>query len=149
MQIIIGSDHAGYELKEDIKRLLEKEERLVKDVGAYSPEPVDYPDIAEIVAGEVVSSEEARGILVCGTGVGMAIAANKIPGIRAAVCTSVYVASMAREHNDANILSIGARVTDTRLAGEIVKTFLQTPFKGGRHARRVDKIKALESRFHR
>ncbi|MGI6488392.1 MAG: ribose 5-phosphate isomerase B [Syntrophomonadaceae bacterium] len=149
MQIIIGSDHAGYELKKDIKRLLEKKGWLVKDAGAHSPEPVDYPDIAEIVAREVLSSEDTLGILVCGTGMGMAIAANKVPGIRAAVCTSVYAASMAREHNDANILSIGARVTDAGLAGEIVKTFLQTPFQGGRHARRVDKIKALESRFHR
>lgn len=145
----MGSDHAGYSLKREIKDLLRNEAYPVVDLGTDSDEPVDYPDIAEKVARAVKESEGAVGILVCGTGIGMAIAANKIPGIRAAVCSTTFAARMAREHNDINVLAIGARVTGLEEAWEIVKVFLTTPFAGGRHARRVDKIIALESKSNK
>ncbi|NLU49073.1 MAG: ribose 5-phosphate isomerase B [Syntrophomonadaceae bacterium] len=147
MQVVIGSDHAGYELKEQLKERLLDCGYAVRDIGTVSIEPVDYPDIAVEVAREVLNNEPALGILVCGTGIGMAITANKIPGIRAAVCNDTFAARAAREHNDANILAIGARILETESAWDIVKAFLSASFQGGRHARRVDKIRALESRY--
>ncbi|MCR4399853.1 MAG: ribose 5-phosphate isomerase B [Syntrophomonadaceae bacterium] len=145
MRIMIGSDHAGYELKEKLRNLLAESGHPVSDFGSESADPVDYPDIAARVARSVVGTQGAMGILVCGTGTGMAIAANKIPGVRAAVCSSVPVAHAARSHNDANVLALGARIISEELAAVIVRCFLETPFEGGRHARRVEKIRALES----
>ena len=146
VRISIGADHAGYELKESIKRALAARGVAVDDVGTYSGDSVDYPDYAAEVAGRVVSGESDRGILVCGTGIGMAMAANKIDGVRAAPVHDAASARLAREHNDANVLTLGARLTQTDLALELVRIFLDTPFEGGRHQRRVDKITALEGR---
>ena len=146
VRISIGADHAGYELKESIKRALNARGVTVDDVGTYSGDSVDYPDYAAQVAGRVVSGESDRGILVCGTGIGMAMAANKVQGVRAAPAHDEISARMAREHNDANILALGARLTPTDVALELVRIFLDTPFEGGRHQRRVDKIAALEGR---
>ena len=144
MRISIGADHAGYELKESIKKALAARGIAVDDVGTYSGDSVDYPDYAAKVATRVVSGESDRGILVCGTGIGMAMAANKIHGIRAAPAHDAASARLGREHNDANVLTLGARLTQTDLALELVRIFLDTPFEGGRHQRRVDKITALE-----
>jgi RpiB/LacA/LacB family sugar-phosphate isomerase len=143
MKIVMGSDHAGFQLKEEVKAFLAREGYEVLDCGTDSPESVDYPDIAEKVAREVLD-RDIPGILICGTGIGISIAANKMAGIRAALCRSGFEARMAREHNDANILAIGARITGSGLVEEIVHTFLNTNFTGGRHQRRVDKIKMLE-----
>ncbi len=144
MRIAIGSDHAGYHLKEAIKSYLLDSHVEVDDLGTTSEAPVDYPDYAAAVAGRVASGASDRGILVCGTGIGMAMAANKVDGIRAASVEGVESARLSREHNDANVLTLGARITPTDLALEIVRIFLDTPFAGGRHQRRVDKIMALE-----
>jgi ribose 5-phosphate isomerase B len=140
MKIAIGSDHAGYELKEDIKKYLKRNRIRFDDFGAYSSDLVDYPDIAKIVARAIGSKKFKHGILVCGTGIGMAMAANKIKGVRAAVSHNVYTAKMSRAHNDANILTLGARILGKKLAIKIVAAFLKTPFEGGRHLRRVKKI---------
>jgi ribose 5-phosphate isomerase B len=141
--IAIGSDHAGYELKETIKELLKSMGVEFKDFGTTSTESTDYPDYAHAVAQAVNSGQADRGILVCGTGIGMAITANKHQGIRAANVESIASAKLSREHNDANILALGARITPPDLAKEIVKIFLATKFEGGRHQRRVDKIHTL------
>ncbi|RPJ71554.1 MAG: ribose 5-phosphate isomerase B [Acidobacteria bacterium] len=146
MRISIGADHAGYELKESIKQALTARGVAVDDVGTYSGDSVDYPDYAAEVAGRVVAGRSDRGILVCGTGIGMAMAANKIGGVRAAPAHDAASARLAREHNDANILALGARLTPTELALELVRIFLETPFEGGRHQRRLDKVTALEGR---
>jgi len=146
VRISIGADHAGYELKESIKQALAARGVTVDDVGTYSGDSVDYPDYAAEVAGRVVSGQSDRGILVCGTGIGMAMAANKVDGVRAAPAHDAASARLAREHNDANVLTLGARLTQTELALELVRIFLDTPFEGGRHQRRVDKITALEGR---
>lgn len=143
MQVVIGSDHAGVQLKKDIIEFLQNEGYDVLNCGTDSSESVDYPDIAEKVAQEVLKLK-TPGILICGTGIGISIAANKIRGIRAAVCGNAYTARLARQHNDANILAIGARVTGTGLAMDIVEAFLNAGFEAGRHARRVQKICALE-----
>ncbi len=137
MRIAIGADHAGFQLKEAlIKGVLASHEVL--DLGTHSPhEPVDYPAYAFAVAEAVVNEKAEYGILVCGTGIGMAMAASRVPGIRAATCTNVYMARMARAHNDANVLCLGGRVLGIGLAEEIVRVFLATPFEGGRHARRL------------
>jgi ribose 5-phosphate isomerase B len=140
MKIAIGSDHGGYLLKENITRYLNKRKVGFKDFGAYSEESVDYPDIGRKVAKAVASKKFKFGILVCGTGLGMAMVANKVRGVRAAVCHNVYTAKMSRAHNDANILSLGGRVLKKALAKKIVDAFLRTPFEGGRHLRRVRKI---------
>lgn len=140
MKIAIGSDHGGFELKEEIKKHLKKLKIVFNDFGTFSEEPVDYPDIGKKVAKAVTSKKYKFGILVCGTGLGMAMVANKIPGIRAAVCHNVYTAKMSRAHNDANILSLGGRVLKKATAIKIVDVFLKTPFEGGRHLRRVRKI---------
>ena len=145
MKITIGCDHGAVELKEEVKMVLhEFEDVRVTDVGTFGTESVDYPDIAEKVCADVVSGKADRGIVLCGTGIGISIAANKIDGIRAALCGDVYSAIMSRKHNDANVLAMGGRVTGIGPAGEIVRAWICTEFEGGRHARRVDKIMALE-----
>ena len=145
MKITIGSDHGAVELKEEVKMVLhEFEDVRVTDVGTFGTESVDYPDIAEKVCADVVSGKVDRGIVLCGTGIGISIAANKIDGIRAALCGDVYSAIMSRKHNDANVLAMGGRVTGIGPAGEVVRAWVCTEFEGGRHARRVDKIMALE-----
>ena len=145
MKITIGSDHGAVELKEEVKMVLhEFEDVRVTDVGTFGTESIDYPDIAEKVCADVVSGKADRGIVLCGTGIGISIAANKIDGIRAALCGDVYSAIMSRKHNDANVLAMGGRVTGIGPAGEIVRAWVCTEFEGGRHARRVDKIMALE-----
>ena len=147
MKITIGSDHGAVELKEEVKMVLhEFEDVRVTDVGTFGTESVDYPDIAEKVCADVVSGKADRGIVLCGTGIGISSAANKIDGIRAALCGDVYSAIMSRKHNDANVLAMGGRVTGIGPAGEIVRAWVCTEFEGGRHARRVDKIMALEQK---
>jgi ribose 5-phosphate isomerase B len=138
--IIVGSDHAGFDLKERVKEWLEQRGFAVEDVGARSPEQVDYPDVAHKVADAVSSGRLKRGLLVCGTGLGVAMAANRHAGVRAAAVWSEETARLAREHNDANVLALGGRTTDPVLAERILDTWLETPFAGGRHARRVEKI---------
>lgn len=144
MKIAIGCDHGGYELKNKIISLLQKEGMDVCDCGTFSLESVDYPDIAKVVCEKITEGSAEKGILVCGTGIGMSIAANKIKGIRCAHCTDTYSAAMAREHNNANVLAIGERITGDELAFCIVKTYLSTEFAGGRHSTRVEKIANLE-----
>jgi ribose 5-phosphate isomerase B len=143
-RIAIGCDHRGFALKELIISFLQTNDYDYQDFGCYSTEPVDYPDIAQKVGQAVASGSFDEGILICNTGIGMCIAANKIKGVRAALCHNVLAARRARQHNDANVLCLGGEDVDTDSALEMVKTFLTTDFEGGRHARRVDKIKALE-----
>ncbi|HHV78810.1 MAG TPA: ribose 5-phosphate isomerase B [Firmicutes bacterium] len=147
MRIAIGSDHGGFELKQTILSFLHEMGTEAVDFGTYAPEPVDYPDIARSVALAVAKGEFDRGILLCGTGIGMCITANKVPGIRAALCHDVFSAKATRNHNDSNILCMGGRVIGPGLAREIVKTWLAQEFEGGRHKRRVDKIAAVEEEF--
>ena len=145
VRIAIASDHGGFELKEALKTLLDELHIPYKDFGTTSTDAVDYPDYAEVVGRKVAAGEFDRGILACGTGIGMSIAANKIPGIRAALVWNVITARLAREHNDANIMTVGGRTTSIELAREIVRTFLTTAFDGdGRHARRVQEISSLD-----
>ncbi len=144
--IAIGSDHGGVVLKESIKEFLKQNGYEFKDFGTKPGEPMDYPDIAETVANSIVSGECEKGILVCGTGIGVSIAANKVKGIRAAHATDVFSAKMAKEHNDAHIICLGERITGPGLALEIVKAYLEAEHLGGRHGRRVDKITAIENR---
>lgn len=147
MKITIGSDHGAVELKETIKQVLAELDGIeCKDVGTFTTESVDYPDIAEKVCADVVSGRADRGIVLCGTGIGISMAANKIKGIRAALCGDVYSARKSREHNDANVLAMGGRVIGSGLAGEIVRAWVTTEFAGGRHARRVGKVMALEAK---
>jgi ribose 5-phosphate isomerase B len=145
MRIALGADHAGFRLKEDLKRLLEDRHISYKDFGTQSEESVDYPDFAAQVGRSVASGAFDFGILVCGTGIGMAIAANKVSGVRAAPVVDLDSTRLSRQHNDANVLAIGARVTSKERAFDIVSTFLDTPFEGGRHQRRVAKIAELET----
>lgn len=144
MRIAIGADQGGYELKQPIAEFLIAEGHEVSDLGIYRLESVDYPDIAALVARAVAAGEAERGIIICGTGIGVSLAANKVRGIRAALCTDCYMARMAREHNDAQVLCLGGRVLGVGLALDIVRVFFASTFLGGRHARRVDKISALE-----
>jgi ribose 5-phosphate isomerase B len=144
MKIALGADHAGYELKDQIRQHLERQGFAVRDEGASSPESVDYPDYARAVAHDVTGQRADLGILVCGSGIGMAIAANKVDGIRAANVSSEYEAQMSREHNNANVLALGARILKPEEALRIVDKWLATQFAGGRHERRVEKIAALE-----
>jgi len=137
VKIAIGSDHGGFVLKEVILSLLQELGHEINDLGCYSLDSVDYPAFADLVAEQVVKGEADKGILICGTGIGMSMAANKHNGIRAALCTGQYAASMSREHNDANILCMGERVTGPGVAEEIVRTWLSTSFEGGRHQRRI------------
>ncbi len=145
MKIAIGSDHAGLELKEYIKRILAGENYEVVDYGTDSPQSVDYPDFGFKVAKDVAAGKADRGILVCGTGMGMNVVANKVKGIRAALAYETYTAAQSRKHLDANVLVLGERVTGKGLAEEIVRTWLATDFEGGRHENRVAKIKAFEN----
>jgi ribose 5-phosphate isomerase B len=144
MKIALGADHAGYELKDRIKQHLELQGIAVCDEGTSSPESVDYPDYARAVAHHVSERRADLGILVCGSGIGMAMAANKVDGIRAANVSSEYEAQMSREHNNANVLALGARILEPEEALQIVDKWLATPFAGGRHERRVEKIAAIE-----
>jgi len=141
MDIVIGSDHAGYDLKEVVKAFLEQSPGYkVKDIGVFSRESADYPKIAHQVAEAVGGGEYERGILVCGSGIGMSITANRHQGVRAALCLDLYTAKMSRLHNDANVLAMGGRILGPGLALEIVDTFLKTPFEGGRHGSRVGQM---------
>lgn len=142
--IALGADHGGYRLKEAVKKYLESRHLEYKDFGTYSEESVDYAPIAAKAARYVAGGKAERGILCCGTGIGMSIAANKVKGIRAAVCSDVYSAEMTRRHNNANILCMGGRVIDEKRAVELAGIFLNTPFDGGRHQRRIDEIAAIE-----
>lgn len=144
MKVAIGADHGGYRLKEDIKGLLEDLGVDYKDFGTYSTESVDYPDVALPVAQSVADGLFDRGILICGTGIGIGIAANKVKGIRAALVHDTFSAHACREHNDANVLTMGERVIGPGLARDIVTLWLATDFEGGRHERRVEKIMAIE-----
>lgn len=146
MKIAIGCDHGALALKECVKKVLAELGAEIDDVGVYMEDSVDYPDIAEQVCEKVVSGAAERGVVLCGTGIGISIAANKINGIRCALCGEAYSARMARAHNDANVLALGGRVLGPELAGDIVRTFFTTDFEGGRHARRVGKIMALENK---
>ena len=143
----IGSDHAGYRIKAEIVDHLEKQGYQVKDYGTCGTESVDYPDYGLSVAEAVAKGECERGIIICGTGIGISISANKIPGIRAALCTDSYMAKMSRQHNDANILALGERVIGPGLVQDIIDTWLTTSFLGGRHNTRVDKITGIESKY--
>jgi ribose 5-phosphate isomerase B len=147
VRIAIGSDHAGYELKEYLRKNLAGQYELI-DLGAGNLDSVDYPDFAESVARLVTGGGADFGILLCGTGIGMSVAANKIPGARAALAFDLYTGRQSRRHVDANILVMGALVTGKGLALEIAKTWLETPFEGGRHERRIAKIRRLEDDFH-
>lgn len=144
MKLLLGSDHGGIHLKEHIKKYLADKGYEITDVGTYSEDSCDYPDYAAKLCGELVKGTAEKGILICGTGIGISIAANKCKGIRAAVCNDVYSAKMSREHNNANVLCMGERIVGVGVAELIVDTWLNTEFAGGRHARRVDKIMALE-----
>jgi len=144
MQIGLACDHGGFELKEELKAFLKSSGVEPIDMGTFNEDSVDYPDFGVLVAEKVSRGELERGILICGTGIGMAIVANKFPGVRAALANDLYSARCSREHNDANVLVIGGRIVGREVAMEIVKVWLNTPFGGGRHQRRIDKIKALE-----
>jgi len=144
-RIALAADHAGFHVKETIREFLETAGYPVDDLGTWSEESVDYPDYAKAVGDHVASHNDVFGIAVCGTGIGMSIAANKVPGIRAAVAHNVDTARLAREHNDANVLAMGGRIVSGAQAIEMVQTFLNTAFAGGRHARRVEKISQIES----
>lgn len=147
MRVALGGDHAGYDLKETIKEYLREQGGQYHDFGTFSQEAVDYPDFALPVAQAVAGGSFDCGILVCGTGLGVCIVANKVPGIRAVCCHDTFSARSAREHNDANVLTMGQRVVGPGLALEIVKVFLSSTFVGGRHARRVEKITAVEEKY--
>lgn len=145
MNITIGSDHGAVALKDEVKMVLKEYEDIkVTDVGTFGTASVDYPDIAEKVCADVTSGKADLGIVLCGTGIGISIAANKVKGIRCALCNDVYSAKKAREHNNANVLAMGGRVLGFGPAGEIVRAFVESSFEGGRHARRVNKIMAIE-----
>ncbi|MDD4692710.1 MAG: ribose 5-phosphate isomerase B [Eubacterium aggregans] len=148
MKIAIGSDHGGYELKEVIKALLSDEGIKYMDLGPENEESVDYPVYGQKVAEAVAGGQAERGIAICGTGVGISIAVNKIPGIRGSLCTNEYMAEMTRRHNDSNVLVLGGRVLGTELAKAIVKKWLYTEFEGGRHQRRLDEITAIEEKYN-
>lgn len=147
MKIAIGSDHAGFKLKEHIKAFLFQKGFEVLDKGCNSEESCDYPDFGELVALEVANRNCDFGCIICGTGIGISIAANKVPGIRAALCTSVEMARFARLHNDANIIALGARIQLQDPVDKILNEFFSTNFEGGRHERRVNKIKSLEEKY--
>ena len=148
MRVVIGADHAGFQLKQSLSEFLRAAGHAVTDVGTNSDAPVDYPDFAEAVAKPLRGSQAERGILICGSGVGASVAANKIPGIRAGLCHDSYSARQGVEHDDMNLLVLGARVIGVALARELVRHFLAATFSGDqRHRRRLAKIKALEERY--
>jgi ribose 5-phosphate isomerase B len=142
--IALGADHAGFTLKQDLKAWLSERGHHVIDFGTHSTDSVDYPDFAALVARSVQGGDAGHGVLVCGSGIGMAIAANKVAGVRAAVAGDADTAKLSRLHNDANVLALGARSTSREQAVQIVETWLDTPFEGGRHARRVGKLADLD-----
>ena len=144
VRFAIGSDHAGYRLKEHLKQVLKADEHEVDDLGTDSEEPVDYPPICAGVGRVVAEGRAERGIVLGGSGQGEQISANKVRGVRAALCNDLYTAKYSRRHNDANVLSIGARVVGEGLAEEILRVWIETPFEGGRHQRRVDEITEIE-----
>ncbi len=144
--IALGADHAGFHLKEAVKGWLIEQGYQVVDYGTHSAESVDYPDYAAQVAEAVADQKVERGVLVCGTGIGMAIAANKVPGVRAALCSDLYTARTSREHNDANVLALGGRLMGPEMALDILRMWLEADFAGDRHRRRIDKISDLERR---
>lgn len=146
MKVAIGSDHGGLDLKEAVISVLNDLNVTFEDLGTYDRNSCDYPDFAEKVGGAIVAGQFDQGILICGTGIGMSIAANKIQGIRAALCNEIFSAKMARAHNNANILCLGARVVGPGVAQEIVRAYFTTEFEGDRHARRVGKIDTLDAR---
>ncbi|HEY3098153.1 MAG TPA: ribose 5-phosphate isomerase B [Methylomirabilota bacterium] len=143
--IALGADHAGYSLKEKLKTWLAADGHRVIDHGTHSTDSVDYPDYAAAVAQAVRAGDAERGVLICGSGIGMAMAANKVAGVRAVVAADPTVARLSRQHNDANVLALGARLTAAGQALEVVQAWLATPFEGGRHARRVDKLARLDA----
>ena len=147
MRFIIGSDHAGFALKEAVKSYLSSAGYRVFDAGTHREESVDYPDYGVLAAERVSSGEFEKGILICGSGVGMTIVANKFPGIRAALCLDEETAGLSRQHNDSNILVLAGRKTEPAAAERIVKAWLETPFEGGRHLKRLDKIRQIEQRL--
>jgi ribose 5-phosphate isomerase B len=142
MRVYLGSDHAGFEMKEALKGYFDEHGIDVTDVGTHGTDPVDYPDFAHAVAQAVSDGEAERGVLVCGSGIGMAMAANKVDGVRAAMVTDPELARMMRLHNDANVITLGGRYIPQDVAEEILDAFFTTEFEGGRHQRRVDKIEA-------
>ena len=144
--LAIGSDHGGYELRQEVMKWLDEQGIAYKDFGCATPASIDYADIAEPVAQAIVSGECERGILICGTGIGISIAANKVKGIRAAACSDFFSAEYTRRHNDANILAFGGRVVGPGLAIKMVESWLNAEFEGGRHQKRIDKIAAIEAR---
>lgn len=144
MQIGLACDHGGFELKEELKAFLKSLGIEPIDMGTFNEDSVDYPDFGVLVAEKVSRGELEKGILICGTGIGMSMVANKFPRIRAALANDLYSSRCSREHNDANILIIGGRIVGKELAKEIVRVWLETPFAGGRHKRRLEKIEALE-----
>ena len=146
MKIAIGCDHGALALKESVKKVLAELGMEIDDIGTYTEDSIDYPDIAEEVCAAVTSGKSEQGVVLCGTGIGISIAANKIKGIRCALCGDVFSARMARAHNNANVLALGGRVLGPGLAGEIVRAFFTQKFEGGRHERRVGKIMALENK---
>jgi RpiB/LacA/LacB family sugar-phosphate isomerase len=146
VKVAIGSDHAGYELKEYVRYILKLRDYECMDVGTDTEASVDYPDFGLKVAGLVSSGEAEKGVLVCGTGVGMSVVANKVKGIRAVLAQDLYTAMQSRRHLDANILVLGGRVIGKGLAEEIVKVWFDTPFEGGRHSKRIDKISEWEDK---
>ncbi|WP_061994089.1 ribose 5-phosphate isomerase B [Clostridium sp. ATCC 25772] len=147
MRIALGSDHGGLNLKKEIILHLEKKGYEIKDFGTYTEDSCDYPDFALQVAESVVKKEFDFGILICGTGIGISITANKVPGIRAALCSDTFSAHATREHNNANILALGERVVGKGLALDIVDTFLNAEFQGDRHQKRIDKITKIEEKY--
>ncbi|MDR1627741.1 MAG: ribose 5-phosphate isomerase B [Oscillospiraceae bacterium] len=142
--LYIGSDHAGFRLKEYIKKYFAENNILFKDLGVHTQESSDYPVISKKLCCEVLKDQNNKGILICGTGIGVCIAANKIKGIRAALCSDSFLAEMCRKHNNANVLCIGAKVLDNDKSVDIVNNFLSADFEGGRHSRRVDQITEIE-----
>ncbi len=149
MKIAFACDHGGFSAKEEVINYLKSNGYTVKDFGTFSDESCDYPEFAEKVCNSVLSGESDKGVLICGTGIGMSIVANKIKGIRCAHVTDIFSAEMTRRHNDTNVIALGARITDTQTIIKLVDKFLTTDFDGGRHAVRVDKIKNIEEKFGR
>ena len=148
MLVAVGSDHAGLDLKQEIIKLLAELKHDVSDYGTDTPLSVDYPDFGEKVAEAVSSGKAERGILICGTGIGMSIVANKFPNVRAALCNELFSAKMSRMHNDANILVLGGRIIGRDLGKEIVRTWIHTGFENARHTDRIKKISAIEKKIH-
>ena len=148
MRVAIGADHAGFELKEQVSKLVRELGHEGEDVGTHGTEPVDYPDYAEAVGKAVIEGRADRGVLICGSGVGASVAANKLPGVRAGLCHDTYAAHQGVEHDDMNVLVMGARIIGAELARELVKAYLAAEFTGDeRHLRRLEKVRALETRY--